>query len=348
MDKKFSIILPFYNAEATIQLTLDSIVQQNQENFEIICVDDCSTDRSLKIVQNYSENYSNFKVVSLTSNVGVSEARNVALNQAKGEFILFVDADDLLPRNFIDFLNHYKFKEEYDLLIFNYDTIYQQIDVGYTYPTQVSVRKLTVEECQDAIIGIKSGKESCPTRLTSLWAKVFRRKIIESNQLLFDSQLKIGEDSLFVFDYLQFVSEIHFYDVIAYYYYQNSRSLTHSFQPQMVENDVAWQLAFSERVKKIADTDKQEKYRYYSLAKGLLNICYLFIGHKGSSFSINQKKECLKAILENPMYQDLWKIPILNELLASFSLQEHVLLYLLKNRQYLIIIWIFQLKNRMK
>ena len=86
--------MPVYNAENTISDTLRSIVSQNYQNFELIVVNDGSTDNSLSIIEKFATKFKNFQLIS-TKNVGVTHARNVALRACSGEFVAFIDADDL-------------------------------------------------------------------------------------------------------------------------------------------------------------------------------------------------------------------------------------------------------------
>lgn len=89
-----SIVVPVFNAQATLEKTLDSIKQQTLQNIEVLCVDDCSTDGSLQILHRYAEADARFKVCSLPVNGGVANARNQGVLRATGEYLCFLDADD--------------------------------------------------------------------------------------------------------------------------------------------------------------------------------------------------------------------------------------------------------------
>ena len=99
---KISAIVPVYNAQEYLDRCLSSICNQTLKDIEIICVDDCSTDDSLKILNNYAKNDSRIKVIHRDVNGGESRARNMALECAKGEFLSFVDNDDYLDLNFYE------------------------------------------------------------------------------------------------------------------------------------------------------------------------------------------------------------------------------------------------------
>lgn len=95
MNQMVSIITPVYNAEKYLKSTLNSVIEQTYENWEMIIVNDCSTDRSLEIINSFLEIDSRFRLINLKKNQGVAHARNTAINEAKGKFIAFLDGDDL-------------------------------------------------------------------------------------------------------------------------------------------------------------------------------------------------------------------------------------------------------------
>ena len=97
---KISIIVPIYNVEKYLKRSLDSLVNQTLEDIEIILVDDGSTDNSHKIAEDYKENYSNVLLVT-KENGGLSDARNYALPYATGEYIAFLDSDDIWHSDFL-------------------------------------------------------------------------------------------------------------------------------------------------------------------------------------------------------------------------------------------------------
>jgi len=96
MRKKLvSIITPMYNSEKFIEATIKSVINQTYKDWEMIIVDDCSTDNSPNIVKPYAENDSRIKYIRAESNKGVSHARNIAIKESQGQFIAFLDSDDI-------------------------------------------------------------------------------------------------------------------------------------------------------------------------------------------------------------------------------------------------------------
>ena len=101
---KVSVIIPVYNANKYLERCLDSVKNQTLEDIEIICIDDCSSDNSLDILNEYAKNDKRFKVIHHDINKGESSARNTGINNAKGEYLAFVDNDDTIDINFLEIL----------------------------------------------------------------------------------------------------------------------------------------------------------------------------------------------------------------------------------------------------
>ena len=102
MIPEISVIIPIYNTEQYLKQCLNSIVNQTFKDIEIICINDCSTDNSLQILQEFALSDKRIKIINLTKNSGVSNARNLGLNLAKGEYIYMLDSDDWLDDNYLE------------------------------------------------------------------------------------------------------------------------------------------------------------------------------------------------------------------------------------------------------
>ena len=123
---KISVIIPAYNAEKFLVESLQSVVNQTIDDFEIIVIDDGSTDSTLDILKNYEKSYENFNVIC-QENAGPAAARNKGLDVAKGEYIYFFDADDVLELDALESLYATAHRRKSDLVIAKYD-IFNQDD----------------------------------------------------------------------------------------------------------------------------------------------------------------------------------------------------------------------------
>ena len=118
MSDLISVIIPAYNTGERIKATIESIINQDYKNLEIILVDDASTDNTLEVARNVLENSNRpFKILNHENNQGVSSARNDGLDSANGKFISFIDSDDLILKNFLSHLHKLAIENNSDLVM---------------------------------------------------------------------------------------------------------------------------------------------------------------------------------------------------------------------------------------
>lgn len=119
MDVKISVVLPVYNVANYLRKCLDSLVNQTFKDFEVICVNDGSTDLSLSILEGYALTDSRFKIIS-QDNQGLSGARNTGIKEVQGDYILFVDSDDWLEENALELLYQHVSGFDSDITMFKF------------------------------------------------------------------------------------------------------------------------------------------------------------------------------------------------------------------------------------
>lgn len=175
---KISIIVPVYNTEKYIEKCIESILNQKEKNFELLLIDDGSKDRSGRICDIYAEKDRRIKVIH-KPNGGVSSARNLGLDNAKGEMIFFIDSDDTVGP---DYLKELEILEDEDFV-------------------QSGVRILENDYLKSVMTHEDIFKDYNRFWMESRqqWPSMccLSRKIIEDNHLRFDTNLKMGEDGLF-------------------------------------------------------------------------------------------------------------------------------------------------------
>ena len=199
-----SIIVPCFNTETTIERCVDSILAQTYSDFELILVNDGSQDRSGEIIDSYVARDS--RIVAIHKpNGGVSTARNAALDIARGEYIVFADADDeVKPRWIWTFIS----------IINDKGMAVQGIDfVGDTFFT----KSIGTDESYDNHLLVSRLMSNYG--LGYLFGKMFRRDIIEKNHIRFDSEIKFREDDIFVLHYAVYVQKWASTDQSNYIYY---------------------------------------------------------------------------------------------------------------------------------
>lgn len=222
MEPLISIIIPMYNSELYIEKTINSIINQTFENFELLIVDDGSTDSSYEICKKIASKDQRIIVFSKT-NGGVSSARNFGIDHAKGEWILFIDSDDYINKEYIQsFISHLNNKESLTI----------QKGCIIIHPN----RKHEVYCVNDTILHARTRNQIFSALYekillySSVWGKLFNKSIIAKNNLKFNENILNGEDRLFVSDYLlcHEVNDISILDSIGYNYYMREGSITHS------------------------------------------------------------------------------------------------------------------------
>lgn len=193
---KISIIVPVYNAEQWLERCVDSIVAQTYADWELLLIDDGSTDCSGTICDRYAASDPRIRVFH-KPNGGVSSARNLGLDHAKGEWITFVDSDDWVGLNYLK--NLYANTKGHDLII-AYANIYYKDGRIETekYPSYE-----VTEDNADWLF-----TRSDMSWHTSPWSKIYRYELIEKNNLRFDEKIHIGEDAVFLYSYMLLSSKI--------------------------------------------------------------------------------------------------------------------------------------------
>jgi len=191
---KISIIVPVYNAEKYLRQALDSVVNQTLKDIEIICVDDCSTDGSFDILQEYASKDERFVVLKQEQNQGQGVARNRALDIAKGEYIMFLDSDDWYELDACESAYEQISKNNNDFVIFNYN-IYDEnknpkiFELKYTLKPYENFLSHSAFELKDVKNNFMLNGFICNN-------KIFSRKLIEDNNIRY-SNTRLCEDNIF-------------------------------------------------------------------------------------------------------------------------------------------------------
>lgn len=211
VDISISVIVPVYNAEKYLKTCLDSLISQTYTNFEVLCVDDGSTDHSLNILRFYEKKDNRIKVFT-QENAGPAAARNKALQYATGDYISFVDADDYLLENAFKILVEVAGeKENWDLIIFGGNVVGEKND--YIADKLTTSFKTYINNKVDEVVF----KEKAARPF--LWLHFIKRKILEEPSILrFDEELNLGEDQIFQFGYIPRAKNVIVLDLKLYNY----------------------------------------------------------------------------------------------------------------------------------
>lgn len=212
-----SIIVPVYKVEQYLSKCIDSILSQTYPNWELLLIDDGSPDNSGHICDEYAKKDERIRVLH-KENAGVSRARNLGLDNANGDYIMFVDSDDWLSNNCLE-------------------VCVNEINVGH------------LDALQFGLIPVSSGMETLPVKVTTkildgeqyiqtnnfnvcVGGGVYKRDIIEKENMRFPILLKLAEDQIFILNFFRNTKRIKYLDRGMYYYLQRNNSAVHTAQSE--------------------------------------------------------------------------------------------------------------------
>lgn len=227
---KVSVIVPVFNVEPYLSNCLDSILAQKYVELEVICVDDASTDNSLKILSSYQSVDPRIIVIRQPSNLGQSSARNKGLEYANGKYILFVDADDIIKPNLIEVAVQYAEQNSLDFLNYSYDIITNE--TGWDWKTRTN-RKSNIFISQvmngrDFLVA----REDLQRNYGAPWAacsSLYNRLFLKKNNLVFYAGI-IHEDVLFYFKSCMLAERVMYISHNLYLYRKVPGSTTTSWR----------------------------------------------------------------------------------------------------------------------
>lgn len=248
MKYKLSIIIPVYNTQDYVDKCIISCLNQDLESnkFEIIIINDGSTDNSGKIIQKYVDKYSNIKFIT-KQNEGVSSARNKGISVAKGEYLLFVDSDDSIEQNSLNGIISETEKRKNQLVILN-SIIYRnnEAKVMYNFPQELTNKTYT---------GIKLFQKGYLRG--SVCGVVFKKQFILDNKLKFSEKIVNGEDSLFMSMSSLFTTSISHLNIDFYKVTVREASASRVWHFDKVKEILNGLIVINDFIKKNALTDEQ-------------------------------------------------------------------------------------------
>lgn len=234
--KDISVIIPVYNAENYLKDIIQDIKKQTITNYEIILVNDGSIDHSKEICNELVENEKNIRVIH-QENQGPSVARNNGIKVSQGRYIIFLDADDNIPKNMFQLLYDSINTKNTDLAIGEYNvcTLYDE-KIKNNITTKTPLNDMNGKE---AIISGILSQNTTPI-FNYLWNKIYVRDIIIKNDIKFEKSLRYAEDLLFNLTYLSHIDRISIVHESVYQYNKRNmiNSLSNKLQNNIYENTI--------------------------------------------------------------------------------------------------------------
>ena len=289
MEELISVIVPIYNVEKYLNKCIESIINQSYSNLEIILVDDGSKDSSGIMCDSYILKDKRIKVIH-KENGGLSDARNVGLDKAKGEYIVFIDSDDWIDEKMIEILYNIVKKNNSDISICDYFLAYNE--EIQTQKEDIEVINLSNIEALKKIYDKDLG-----VCMIVAWNKLYKRNLFKDD--IRYPYGKIHEDEFTTYKLLYKAEKISYTNQKMYYYRQRENSITSSFNKKRLD----CLEAFDERVKYMKYIVKNEYlYRktlreYYGLIISIYFKYEKFYGNDKKTLK-ELKKKSLKVFME--------------------------------------------------
>lgn len=263
---KVSIIVPVYNSEKYLQKCLDSLINQTLNDIEIIVVNDCSIDSSKKIINQYKNKYgSKILDIYLSKNKGQGNARNIAIERAIGEYILFVDSDDYIELDTCEILYKKAKEKAYDIICFDITKIINQNYV---------VKKLEYDSSIEGTIDLNKRKKLIDAK-GYFSTRMYKRKLIIDNNLKFPIGIHY-EDSVFNTLSLLYANNVAKIDKPLYFYLIRRDSSSNSYNQERLYDRITTTEFMLKEVKKRQLYDKYKSIvdmKYLKMTVGNIHLC---------------------------------------------------------------------------
>ena len=280
-----SIIIPVYNVEKYLDKCIQSILNQSYKNFELILIDDGSTDHSKNICDKWHKLDSRIKTI-YQKNTGVSKARNKGLSIAKGQYITFIDSDDWIAQDYLQTLITYIQKYNVDIIV---SGIYNSFSQYFT--ERIS---LTESKCLNFKDAAKFHQLMTSQYMTSPACKLYKKELIDKYNILFNEKINLAEDREFNLRYINVAQTGYITSYVGYYYRRDTEnSLTKKIHNTKFKYDcIHWKLQLNNYIER--GFTKIEYIDEY-LANELYNIVNDQLINDAKTFSFLSFKKIFKS-----------------------------------------------------
>ena len=278
MRPLISVIVPVYNGEEYLANCIESIENQTYRPLEVVIVNDGSADATEEVCKQLAETYDNVRWITLPD-LGVSAARNAGINEARGEYLTFVDADDRIRPQMLQIL--------YDVLVHSGSAV---VGCGFaSWKTQREwelLEKSVPAQIEEPAVFTKKEflKQQILEGNSRCWSKLYDTKLLKENKLQFQEGLTIGEDMLFLVQLLPHTDKIAEVNFQGYGYYQNPQgAMNRRFNDSYMNQIKCWKMAREEAVK----IDKN----CYAKVTSILLIAIMLTAGKLAELPANERKQ---------------------------------------------------------
>lgn len=341
MRGKISIIVPVYNVEKYLSQCIESIINQNHKNIEIILVNDGSTDKSGDICDKYSLKDNRIKVIH-KKNEGVSIARNTGLKVATGEYIAFVDGDDLVDKDIYTRLINVINNSKYDLVMCRfYRSFFNGENIIEDEPLEEGEyeRNEVFEKLILPMIGNDFKNTGKTLIMGAIWRCLYKKEIIKKNKIEFPI-IKIAEDMLFHLNYLGYCNYVYVEKEPLYYYRYNNNSATKKYITDLWDTLSRQLTMVNDDLRKFGLLNEKSKERIESNTFYFISWCFTNECHPSNTKEYKNIVKEMRKISDTKYFKEAftWK----NIMTAPFKercificikLRLYKLVYIYNNRK---------------
>ncbi|MDU3526247.1 glycosyltransferase family 2 protein [Clostridium sp.] len=312
---EFSIIVPVYNIQVYIEECLMSIRNQDIKDIEIICVNDCSTDNSLNILNKIIKIDDRIKIINHERNKGLSAARNTGIREAKGKYILFIDGDDILVENSLKRIYLQIKNKDLDILRCNFIYFYNNRNI-YTENKRYDIDKRNIINGEELFVSLYKSKEYKPMA----WMNIYRREFLLKNNLFFCDGI-LHEDVEFTPRAFARAKNTDIANINLIIYRIRDNSITSTFNPKKNRDLLYIIILLKEMIENEVSSKETKRYMYELISSNLITVI--------NNINENEKNYYFKIIKDNKLIETLllsrnWKNIIRYLIMKIFSVKNYI------------------------
>lgn len=343
---KLSVVVAIYNVEKYVKKCVESLINQSSRNYEIILVDDGSTDSSGKIIDSYL-NYENIKIIH-QKNKGVSVARNTGIENSNGEWLTFVDGDDYVEKNFINKILNSIDEFDTDMLVFNYNAFFNENN-------KIKCRTLPFD--QDQYISddkdlfqkrmisqyYKGGDKNAVVSSGTTWCKVIKNNIIKNNKLRFKPGLLKAQDTVFWLNTTEHVNRIYYLRDCLYNYRLSAGSI--SSGKKYIKNSKEEFNNLINEYENFINSYKKDELFIDAFNLRCIQVIMWNIDHNFFNINNNIKIRNRTNLLKDISYKKDYRKAINNANGKDLPIRIRLMLYFIKNNKFLEYYFVYKIYN---
>lgn len=341
----FSIIIPVYNIKQTyLNECLASLIEQTYQNFEIILVDDGSSNGCDKWCDEYKKEYPNIITVIHKKNEGVSEARNTGIKAAEGEYLIFADPDDWMDIRMCEYIEKVIRKNDFDILNLSYATEFKNKTILHEENEEIFT--LTLEEKKELILKLidttnkNEYKNYRHEVFGSVWAKCYRTSFVRENNLTFQNDLTKAQDTVFNLYAFEKARTVIEYKKIIYHYRMVASSITHKYNKKIYDIQKRFLSAVNEFVIRYHNEDLFMNAFYHRVALSYFSILDLDVFNTNNPLSSREKEKHWKCIATDDVFSNIKNVSV-----QKYSKKSRLVLWSTNHRTYFLLNLLYKLRR---